>query len=115
MNNQIIEIEHIEEKFMETFNINNCDIDTKRQCSKYKSIECYYCDNKYPEITSDILLKLICILNKFELQGLPNDYQHAKKQVLNGCIEFAECYYECACVTKEERDEFKKQIQEVFQ
>ena len=50
-----------EELFFKTFNINNCDIGTPYECSK-KGWECSYCENKYPEITDEILVKLICIV-----------------------------------------------------
>lgn len=98
----------IAEKFMETFNINNCDIGTKRQCSKYNSLECYYCDNKYPEITSDILLKLICILVQWD-----KDYEYLitskyiddlKQEILNDCIQGA----------KQFNEYFVEQVQSLF-
>ena len=82
----------IEERFFETFNIKpKCDL----PCQK-RGVECVdntYCGNKYPQITSDILLNLICILVQCE-----NDYEYLitsryiddlKQEILNDCIQSA--------------------------
>lgn len=50
----------IEEDFFKVFGVDNCS-----NCDRKNSLECYYCDNKYPEITAEILLKLICIYTRF--------------------------------------------------
>lgn len=45
----------IEKQFMEVFDIDNC-----RTCN-YHGLECWECDDVYPQITDRILLELICI------------------------------------------------------
>lgn len=46
----------IEKQFFETFEINNC-----RTCD-YHGLECWECDDIYPQITDRILLELIRII-----------------------------------------------------
>jgi hypothetical protein len=70
--------------------------------------------NEYPDLSSEKLLEMICILNKNELWGLPNNYNFANQQILQSCIFFAECGCDCASVTKEEVQKFKQQIQQLF-
>lgn len=70
--------------------------------------------NDYPDISSEKLLQMVCILNKNELWGLPNNYNSAIQQILQSCVFFAECGCDCASVTKEEVQKFKQQIQQLF-
>lgn len=46
----------LEKTFFETFEINNC-----RTCD-YHGLECWECDDIYPQITDHILLELICLI-----------------------------------------------------
>ena len=96
----------IEKKFMETFDIHKrC---TDKKYDKCTGI-CYDCKHfKYPQITSDILLKLICILVQWD-----KDYEYLitskyigdlKQEILNDCIQSA----------KQFNEYFIEQVQSLF-
>ena len=93
----------IEEEFFEVLGVDNCS-----NCDRKKSLECYYCDDKYPEITAEIQLKLICILTiakkHFEL---PKIYtiQEMKDYILQTCIIESEGIYTRVKSLFEEEDE----------
>ena len=102
----------IEESFFETFNIKpKCDL----PCQK-RGVECVdntYCGNKYPEITSDILLKLICILNDFEgIDVKATTPEELKEELLKQCIEPFE--YPIAFEERQEIDKLYNQVQSLF-
>lgn len=97
----------IEEKFFEVFGIEK-QLEPKALCQINKLATCEHCiyyDNgkckskqHYPEITSDILLKLICILVQWD-----RDYEYLitskfiddlKQEVLNDCIQSAKQFDE---------------------
>lgn len=102
----------IEKKFMKTFNIKpKCDL----PCQK-RGVECVdntYCGNKYPKITSDILLELICILNDFEgIDVKATTIEELKEELLKQCIEPFE--YTIAFEKHQEIDKLYKQVQSLF-
>lgn len=94
---------NIEEEFYKTFGIEKqvpckkCNMhNTKWNCNK----TCLHDDDKekiYPPITSEILLKLICILmngnTNVSIQNYdkPIDVNGFKNLILTACIDCAEC------------------------
>ena len=106
-------------KFFDTF-----EIEPKKGCTAYdkfteeeadvicndKCAECSYLDEVYPQITSYILLELICILgnNSYFLitdEGLPIDVDGLKKSVLHSLT---------LQVKIDKNKVLKQQIQELF-
>ena len=89
----------IEEKFFEVFGIEPKLVIKKEDWQKYKdkpNADKLY--KQYPQITSDILLKLICILVQWD-----RDYEYLitskfiedlKQEILNDCIQSAKQFDE---------------------
>ena len=105
------DIQNLTEELFDLVQINNCDIGTNKQCSKYDSAECYYCENKYPEITPELYLKLACLLEKHDMECLTGDYEETKKVIIRNCLIFSTCEI---CVDEKEQEEFKEEIRELF-
>ena len=99
----------IEEKFFKIFGVDNCS-----NCDRKKSLECYYCDNKYPEITDRVLLELICILNDFEgISVKATTIEELKEELLKQCIEPFE--YPIAFEEHYEIDKLYQQVRALFE
>lgn len=72
----------IERQFFEAFEIDNC-----RTCD-YHGLECWECDDTYPQITDRTLLKLICLMGNTDYflitnEGLPINIEGLKDSVLH--------------------------------
>lgn len=103
-------ITELEQEFYDTFGIEPfCDL----PCNK-RGVECTdntYCGNKYPDITAEKLLEMICILNnygKYDCWGVT--IARLKKAILENCI--------VVVISKLLNDvtleQFKQQIQQLF-
>ena len=98
----------LEQKFYDTFGIEEKE---NLNYTEKGFVEHTY---NYPEITAEKLLEMICLMNKNELYGLPNDYNLVTQQILQNCIFFVKCGCDCASITEEEVQKFKQQIQQLF-
>ena len=120
-------INELEKQFFDTFGIESQEIRTKEceRCAYYEvaydapcyvcmASKCPYVVRKKPQITDSILLGLICILNKNELWGLPNDAKFLKQQVIQSCTMFVEHSRDCASVKEKEVQEFIRQVCKLF-
>ena len=90
---------NIEQKFFETFNISKTSIDficDKNKCNKKRLMgrfACLECDNEtkkeievYSEITSDILLELIFIINNYDISNFSTECMN-KEDLKNDILE----------------------------
>ena len=107
-------LQNLIEELFDLCDVNTCDIGTSKECSKAKSWECSYCENKYPSFIEDnFILKLLCLLHKYELKdGIVEDYEETKKNIVAISISFLKC--EAPCVLPEEQETFKKEVREIF-
>ena len=125
INNQIIEIEEIEEKFMETFNIEEIE---RWYCKRYEcwvserpqsyshncSGMCGMCTNLnkkwvYPKITSYQYLKLLCILSHYNVLSFEDlNEDELKEFILDTLILLADG-------KSKKQQKLKKEVQELFE
>jgi hypothetical protein len=80
-------ITRLEQEFFRVFGLEPfCDL----PCNK-RGVECTdntYCGNKYPDITSEKLLKMICILNETACEVLAaENIEDLKNEILETCIK----------------------------
>lgn len=108
----------LEQKFYDTFGI-----EPLSQWHKCKDFNCIYCDEYefcsrrefiYPRITSDILLKLICILNDYEgIDVKAITVGELKEELLSQCIEYFS-YYPTSFKENADLCKLHNQIQQLF-
>ena len=105
----------IEKQFFEVFEIDNC-----RTCD-YHGLECWECDDIYPQITDRILLELIGILAKKgiyleDMDGLFKMKTYETSMVMQNADNLKDVILktaETACRLSK-GDGFKHQVQELF-
>lgn len=108
----------IEEEFFKCFGIEpikrcfNGDCAVKDEIGYDKKIcddRCVYIDRQYPPITSDILLKLICI-NPLCVEFVrPKNVQELKFLIIDYYIKDLQSY-----ANEDETELFKRQVQSLF-
>lgn len=104
-------MQSLAEELFDLLQINNCDLGTTRECSKHGRLECYYCENKYPELTPELYLKLACLLKKYDMDCLTKDYETTKKRIIQNCLILSTCD---KCVSEKEQEEFKEEVRKLF-
>lgn len=98
----------LEKQFFNTFGIEPIGCNDNKNCTG--TLDCRtQCPNaKYPQITSDILLELICILAKWHL----NLYTHYKITGYN--LETLKTQVLEECISYQLSEKFKSQVQALF-
>ena len=104
-------VQNLAEELFDLLQINDCDIGTTKECSKHGSFECYYCENKYPELTPELYLKLAGLLKKYDMDCLTPDYETTKISIIRNCLIFSTCD---KCVSEKEQEEFKEEVRKLF-
>ena len=113
----------IEQEFFECYGVESlCKKRRKQLSCNPGEIRCENClknGNKYPQITSDKLLKIICILSKYIQDNNDNDegnielyeigstnIEQLKEEVLIDCIDY---------VREIEFEKYKNEIKEIIE
>ena len=102
---------NIEEKFYKTFGIKRrcCNCNFRNQEEVCNRVPKYCQDYKYPKITSDILLELICIENDWDFgQYESANVKDLKNEVLEDLISYNNA------IGDNGNEELKAQVQSLF-